>query len=72
MTDTGGYLFHKILHEARIAERQRELAAVRLARRNRKHRWNSMRLATARGLHKLAQAIEPAHGLRVPVQRKPA
>jgi hypothetical protein len=72
MTDTGGYLFHKVLHDARIADRQRELAAERLARRNRKQRWDSMRLATARGLHKLANAIAPAHALRVPAQRKPA
>ncbi|MBM7784129.1 hypothetical protein [Tenggerimyces flavus] len=71
MSDTS-YLFHKILHETKIADRQRELAAQRLARRNRKQRWDSVRLAAARGLHRLAGAIEPGSALRVPAQRRAA
>lgn len=72
MTDVGNYTIHKVLYEARIAERQRQLVADRIARRHRKQQWNSLRLATARGLRRLARAIEPAHGLRVPAQRRPA
>ncbi len=72
MTDTGGYLFHKIVYEHRIVERQRELLAERYRRQLRKERWASARLAAARGLRRLAQAIEPANGLRLPAQRRAA
>lgn len=72
MYDTGGYLLNKMLYESRVAERQRELAAAPYRRQARKQRWDSVRLTAARGLRRLAVAIEPTRQLRVPAQRQAA
>lgn len=72
MSDTGTFMYSKVLYEARLNERQRELTGYQLIKRLRRQRWHSARRGLARGLRRLAVAIEPAHRLRVPAQRRAA